>query len=441
MEKNQLQATRLGMGNHTLKIVCATGLLLIPLILFEAWVFTRQEPYRIKTLRLQLCIILSVSTFLSSAYIWKRFGVLIHSDTKLTLFLKFLILTIFLLAQLSFVFVALVVRTDPLLLSYIATFSLGSLHLLAFSMAVIDACSFLYRRIVCRRSPMPGSSDKTELRLRMLVSLVSALFLIVVGSMGANSLTVEYVTVPVKGLNSHLNGTTIVQVSDVHLGPFNGRSTLSSLVERVNQVEGDIVAITGDLVDSSVEALREAVQPLRKLKSKYGAYYITGNHEYYTGDVDNWLVEIPKLNVTPLVNERVCIPGPKKNLDCKGGLYLAGLEDLATRNLRYGSHSMNIHSALSGRTGGIPTVVLAHQPWAAQEAIMWDDVRLVLSGHTHAGQVLPLMFLTYIYNPFFVGLYQPYPQVYVYVNPGSVYYFLPFRHYRPEITCITLISQ
>lgn len=276
MEKNQLQATRLGMGNHTLKIVCATGLLLIPLILFEAWVFTRQEPYRIKTLRLQLCIILSVSTFLSSAYIWKRFGVLIHSDTKLTLFLKFLILTIFLLAQLSFVFVALVVRTDPLLLSYIATFSLGSLHLLAFSMAVIDACSFLYRRIVCRRSPMPGSSDKTELRLRMLVSLVSALFLIVVGSMGANSLTVEYVTVPVKGLNSHLNGTTIVQVSDVHLGPFNGRSTLSSLVERVNQVEGDIVAITGDLVDSSVEALREAVQPLRKLKSKYGAYYITG---------------------------------------------------------------------------------------------------------------------------------------------------------------------
>ncbi len=102
---------------------------------------------------------------------------------------------------------------------------------------------------------------------------------------------------------------------------------------------------------------------------------------------------------------------------------------------------MDLHSALSGRTLGVPTVVLAHQPWAAAEAIMWDDVRLVLSGHTHAGQILPMMLPTYLYNPFFVGLYQPHPQVYVYVNPGTVYFLLPFRHYRPEITFITLISQ
>lgn len=102
---------------------------------------------------------------------------------------------------------------------------------------------------------------------------------------------------------------------------------------------------------------------------------------------------------------------------------------------------MNIHSALSGREDGVPTVVLAHQPWAALEAIMWDDVRLVLSGHTHAGQILPFMPFTYLYNPFHVGLYEPHPQVYVYVNPGTVYYMFPFRHYRPEITLITLVSQ
>ena len=101
---------------------------------------------------------------------------------------------------------------------------------------------------------------------------------------------------------------------------------------------------------------------------------------------------------------------------------------------------MNIHSALSGRTEGIPTVVLAHQPRAAAEAMMWKDVRLVLSGHTHAGQILPMMPFVYLYNPFFVGLYEPRDNVYVYVNPGTVYYFLPFRHYRPEITFITLIS-
>ncbi len=108
---------------------------------------------------------------------------------------------------------------------------------------------------------------------------------------------------------------------------------------------------------------------------------------------------------------------------------------------RYGSHSMDVHSALSGRNKGIPTVVLAHQPRAALEAMMWEDVRLILSGHTHAGQILPFMPLVYLLNPFFVGLYEPIENVFVYVNPGTVYYFLPFRHYRPEITYITLISS
>lgn len=102
---------------------------------------------------------------------------------------------------------------------------------------------------------------------------------------------------------------------------------------------------------------------------------------------------------------------------------------------------MDIHSALSGRSKNIPTVVLAHQPWAAFEAIAWRDVRLVLSGHTHAGQILPMMLPTYLYNPFFVGLYQPHPDVYVYVNPGTLYYFIPFRHYRPEITYFTLVNN
>ena len=101
---------------------------------------------------------------------------------------------------------------------------------------------------------------------------------------------------------------------------------------------------------------------------------------------------------------------------------------------------MDIHAALTGRTKGIPTIVLAHQPRAAAEAIVWDDVRLVLSGHTHGGQFFPWMMFIYFYNPFFVGLYQPMPDVYVYVNPGTLYFMIPFRHYRPEITHITLLS-
>ena len=100
---------------------------------------------------------------------------------------------------------------------------------------------------------------------------------------------------------------------------------------------------------------------------------------------------------------------------------------------------MDIHKALSGRTEKIPTIVLAHQPRAAAEVIHWNDVKLVLSGHTHAGQILPLMLPIYIYNPFFAGLYEPLPRTYVYVSAGTHYYMLPYRHYRPEITHLTLM--
>ena len=101
---------------------------------------------------------------------------------------------------------------------------------------------------------------------------------------------------------------------------------------------------------------------------------------------------------------------------------------------------MDIHRALSGRTKHVPTIVLAHQPRAAAEAIHWNDVRLVLSGHTHGGQIFPLMIPVYLYNPYFVGLYEPLSHVYVYVSSGTHYYMLPYRHYRPEITHITLLT-
>lgn len=110
----------------------------------------------------------------------------------------------------------------------------------------------------------------------MLLSLVGALILIIAGSFCVTNLAVERVTVPIKGLSSLYDGTTIVQISDIHLGPFNGKSRLNNIVQKVNGLQGDIVVITGDLVDSSVEALKEAVQPLKELQTKYGVYYITG---------------------------------------------------------------------------------------------------------------------------------------------------------------------
>ena len=251
-------------------VICAVGLLIISI--FEAWVLTRQQPYKIKYLRTQLGVLLLVVTMAYERCVWNRFSVLVQARSfyNLGIIIKLLLALYLLMAPISFVCFILSVRTNPLLLSYAASFSLGSLFLLTFSMSVADAFFFLYRIISCKKS---GSM---EFKIRFVVSLLGALFLIITGYAGVNNLAVEHVTVPIKGLDPQLNGTTVVQISDIHLGPFNGKSKLSSVVEVVNQVHGDIVVITGDLVDSSVEALQEAVLPLKRLRAKHGVYFITG---------------------------------------------------------------------------------------------------------------------------------------------------------------------
>ena len=256
-------------------ILCVLGLL-VSLIVYETWVLTRQEPYRIKSLRMQLSIVLSTLMFLFSRYIWKRINIILVQSTLHVLLVKVLVLVFLVLAQVSFVCIVFAVGADPLLLSFVATFCLGSIILLTFSMIVIDICSYLYKIIICRQSPASNSYSTAEIKIRMLLSLIIGLFLIMTGTIGVNSLRVEHVTVPIEGLNSQLNGTTVVQVSDIHLGPFNGKSRLSVIIDKVNNLNADVVVITGDLVDSSVDALKEAVMPLRKLKAKYGVYYITG---------------------------------------------------------------------------------------------------------------------------------------------------------------------
>ena len=142
-------------------------------------------------------------------------------------------------------------------------------------MLVYDMCSFVYRKVACSTRRF-RSYDAIEIKIRSLLSLISGLGLIIVGTFVVNNLTVELVTVPLKGLDPKINGTTVVQISDIHLGPFNGKARLNSVVEKVNQLQGDIVVITGDLVDASVKDLKEAVVPLKKLKARYGVYYITG---------------------------------------------------------------------------------------------------------------------------------------------------------------------
>jgi predicted MPP superfamily phosphohydrolase len=235
--------------------------------------------------------------------------------------------------------------------------------------------------------------------------------------------SLKEVTVPLRRLPAALDGTTIVQITDVHVGSTIGRSFIEDLVRRVNELHADVIAITGDLVDGTVEEIGHAVAPLAELRAKHGVFFVTGNHEYYAG-AEPWLAELTRLGVRVLRNERVSIGEGDASFD------LAGVDD-------FSSGTADIPGALAGRDPSRELVLLAHQPRAIRQAAA-HGVGLQLSGHTHGGQLWPWRYMVYLQQPFVSGLHRE-KDSYIYVSCGTGYWGPPMRLGAPaEITRIVL---
>ena len=241
----------------------------------------------------------------------------------------------------------------------------------------------------------------------------------------AAAIRVKRVKVALANLGASLEGYRIVQISDVHVGPTIGRDFIETIVREVNALQPDLVAITGDLVDGTLAQLRDQVEPLKDLKARDGVFFVTGNHEYYTGDVDEWLSWLSGIGIRPLCNERV---------DIRGGFDLAGTEDISARG---DNHRQDIPKALAGRKTDRPVVLLAHQPHSFAEATRLG-VDLQLAGHTHGGQIFPFNLLVALFQPFVAGLHAR-GKSQIYVSCGTGYWGPPMRLGAPaEITEIEL---
>jgi predicted MPP superfamily phosphohydrolase len=242
-------------------------------------------------------------------------------------------------------------------------------------------------------------------------------------------IAIKQVKVKLAKLPAAMHGLTIAQITDVHIGPTIGRDFIVSVVERVNALQADVVVITGDLVDGSVAELREHAAPLAQLRARHGVFFVTGNHEYYSG-VDEWLVELRRLGIRPLRNERVTIEHEGAALD------LAGVDDF---NARGGGHGPDLPRALAGRDPERALVLLAHQPRAIVEAAQ-HGVGLQLSGHTHGGQLWPWTYLVFLQQPYVAGLHR-HGDAQIYVSRGTGYWGPPMRVGAPaEITHLVLES-
>ncbi len=240
---------------------------------------------------------------------------------------------------------------------------------------------------------------------------------------------VSEVPVRIPNLPRALEGLSIVQLSDVHVGGIVRRKFMDEMVARCNALRPDLVAITGDLVDGDVDELGHAVSALGNLKSRYGSFFVSGNHEYYSG-WNEWAPALQSMGMTVLRNRRVVVG------DAGGTIDLAGVDDWGRKDEPGG---YDLKTALVGRDPSRAGVLLCHQP-VDPDAAMNAGFGLQLSGHTHGGQMFPGTLLVGLRWPYSRGLYKVGNGA-LYVHRGTGFWGPPMRvGSPPEIAKLVLTA-
>ncbi|WP_424920496.1 metallophosphoesterase [Streptomyces sp. wa13] len=279
-------------------------------------------------------------------------------------------------------------------------------------------------------APAPAVADPSR-RLFVARAVGGAAALAGLGTVGHGTYgvlrgpRVKRVTVPLAGLPRGAHRFRIAVVSDIHLGPILGRAHTRRIVDTINATGSDLVAVVGDLVDGSVADLGSAAEPLADLEARHGSYFVTGNHEYFSGAAQ-WVDHVRELGLHPLENARVEI----------AGFDLAGVNDVAGESEGQGP---DFARALGDRDRSRASVLLAHQPVVIDDAVEYG-VGLQLSGHTHGGQLWPGNLLAELANPTVAGL-ERYGDTQLYVSRGAGAWGPPVRVGAPsDITVVELAS-
>ena len=243
---------------------------------------------------------------------------------------------------------------------------------------------------------------------------------------------VRRVDVALADLPPALDGLLIAQISDLHVGPTIRRPYVEKVVAVVNALGADLVAITGDLIDGSVADLAEHVAPLADLQSREGTFFVTGNHEYYSGTA-SWVRELRRIGITVLMNQHVVVRRGAAQV------VVAGVADYSAGHFSAAEASDPAAALAGSPSDAAARILLAHQPRsaAAAEAAGFD---LQLSGHTHGGQFWPWNHFVRLQQPFTAGLHR-WRRMWVYTSRGTGYWGPPKRFGAPsEITLLRLVA-
>jgi predicted MPP superfamily phosphohydrolase len=317
-------------------------------------------------------------------------------------------------------------------LALIAYGWLGTLFYLWTFFMARDAWRIL-AALVRARSPAPPANPERRVFVSRVVAASAAAATIGIGAGGVRSalgeITKPEVPVRLQRLPKALDGFRIVQLSDVHIGPLLGSRFLRAVVDETNRMRPDLIVITGDLVDGSVAEIGSAVKLLGGLRARHGVYFVTGNHEYYSG-YEQWVTFLERGGIPVLMNQCVPIGGPGRG----AGFDLLGVPDQHAVGIR-----PNMQLAAAGRDPERELIVLAHQPVQIEQSLQ-VNAGLQLSGHTHGGQMQPFGQIVSLVQPYVAGLHREH-DTQIYVSRGTGFWGPPMRVLAPaEITRVVLVS-
>lgn len=253
---------------------------------------------------------------------------------------------------------------------------------------------------------------------------------------GKKSHEVTEITFPIRNLPPQLHGMTIALLSDIHSSINMRKEDMTEYVAIANALQCDMALVTGDLVNSQTEEAYPFAEAFSDLSAPLGVYGVMGNHDFFAPDPDLVAKVIDDCGVKLLRNDKVVI---EKN---GGKLYLIGVDDVGNP----ARAEERFATAIGYAPLQIPKLLMVHRPYFLQQAAD-RDIDLVLSGHTHGGQVVLASFgnviiapaslaSRYVWGKYHLGNTQ------MYVNRGIGTVALPIRlNCPPEITRITLVSH
>jgi uncharacterized protein len=242
---------------------------------------------------------------------------------------------------------------------------------------------------------------------------------------------VRHVDVTIPGLGTGLDGLLVAMITDTHYGPIDRGRWSAAVVDRVNELDADIVCHVGDIADGTVEVRRDQAQPLAAARGKLARVYVTGNHEYFS-EAQGWLDYMDSIGWDSLHNRHIVVARDGDEL------VVAGVDDVTAQGSGVEGHGSNLEGALAGADPALPVLLLAHQPKQVTQAV-GAGVALQISGHTHGGQIWPFNFLVRLDQPVVQGLSRHGDRTQLYTSRGTGFWGPPFRVFAPsEITALTL---